>query len=375
MNPAVASPAAPVEQRGCVASPQALDAAVRGIHERQRNVGLSAAILLHGRLVASWSLGLADLETRRPVTRETRFGIASVTKAFTGVVLLQARDQGRVDLDAPIQRYVPAFPVKPGGPITLRLLAAHLAGIRHWGSERTPALYARHFDNVTEILPLFASDPLVAPPGSAYSYSSYGYNLIAAAVQTATGTVFQQLVQTRILGPLRLRDTGFDDIRTPDTRRASRYTYYDLDTGAERSAMVRVPDWDYSHNLAGGDMVSTAEDLVRFGRAVSRPGLLSRDALVLLSTRPRVAGIESPMSFGWFVGADGRQPREWHITGSNAGVQAGLSVFPDADLAVAVLSNTWGVGSRSGEMAELPLVLGRLCLGAGPEGSSDRAGR
>jgi serine beta-lactamase-like protein LACTB, mitochondrial len=347
-----------------MASQAVLDDAVRELHQRQKNVGLSAAILLRGRVVASWSLGFADLERRQPVTPRTRFGIASITKAFTGVALLQAREQGRIDLDAPVQRYVPSFPVKPEGAITLRLLAAHLAGIRHWGAERNAALYSRHFDDVKDILPLFEADPLVAPPGSKYSYSSYGYNLIAAAIESAVGTKFQRVVERGILDRAGLRDTGFDDVRKPDPRVARRYSYYDLESFADLTAPVRVPDWDYSHNIAGGNMSSTSEDLVRFGRAVYRGSLLSRTSLELVAARPVVGGVESPMSAGWFVGPRDSRPREWHITGSNAGLQASLYVFPDDDLAVAVLSNTWGVGSRSGEMVDLPLRLGRLCLGA-----------
>jgi serine beta-lactamase-like protein LACTB, mitochondrial len=360
--PPVQAAAGGAEPAGCVASRAALDAVVRDVHDRQRNVGLSAAILLRGRLVATWSLGLADLESRRPVTPRTRFGVASITKAFTGVALLQARERGLVDLDAPIQRYVPGFPVKPEGTITLRLLAAHLAGIRHWGPERNASLYARHFDDVKDVLPLFSNDPLVARPASKYSYSSYGYNLIAAAIESATGTGFQRYVEAGVLARLGLRETGFDDVRRLDPRMASRYSFYDLDSYAELQAPVRVPRWDYSHNIAGGNMYSTAEDLVRFGRALLRPGLLSRDSLALLYTRPVVDGVESPMSFGWFVGARDKAPRELDISGSNAGLQAALYIFPDDDLAVAVLSNTWGVGSRSGEMVDLALRLGRLCL-------------
>ena len=141
--------------------------------------------MLGGETVLAENLGYADLEHRVPVTNETRFGVASITKAFTGLSLLKLREAGRIDLDAPIQRYVPAFPVKPGGVITPRLLAAHLAGIRHWGQERNAALYARHFDDVNDVLALFKDDTLVAPPGTKASYSSYGYNLIAAAIQSA----------------------------------------------------------------------------------------------------------------------------------------------------------------------------------------------
>ena len=124
---------------------------------------------------------------------------------------------------------------------------------------------------------------------------------------------------------------------------------------------MRVPEWDYSHNLAAGNMFSTA-DLVRFGSAFIRPGFLTRDGWLLLTTRPRIGGVESPMSFGWFVSENDRTPREIHTSGSNAGVQAALYVYPDSSLVVAVLSNTWGIGSRSGEMvSELPQEIARLC--------------
>src|SRR5205823_16404 len=119
------------------------------------------------------------------VDPRTRLPVASVTKAITGLALVRALERGEIELDLPIQRYLPDFPRKPEGGITVRLLAAHLAGIRHWANERTPELYARHFDDVAQILPLFAGDPLVAPPGTRYSYSSYGYDLLGAALQAA----------------------------------------------------------------------------------------------------------------------------------------------------------------------------------------------
>jgi CubicO group peptidase (beta-lactamase class C family) len=177
--------------------------ALLATHERQKNVGLGAAVLLGGTFVLSEGLGHADLEHRVPVTRDTRFGVASVTKAFTGAALLALHERGRLDLDAPIQRYVPAFPAKPGGAITPRLLAGHRAGLRHWrDDERTPALYARHFDDVADVLALFRDDSLVAAPGARYSYSSPGYNLLAAAVQAAAGERFQDYVARPVIAPL-----------------------------------------------------------------------------------------------------------------------------------------------------------------------------
>jgi CubicO group peptidase (beta-lactamase class C family) len=356
--------ASPADTRGaaCRKNAPAIREALRRVAEKQKNVGLAAAVSRDGKIVFAENLGFADLEHRVAVTRDTRFGIASITKAFTGAALLKLWETGGIDLDAPIQRYVPSFPVKPEGAITPRLLAAHLAGIRHWKKERTAELYATHFDNVSEILRLFENDPLESAPGTKYSYSSYGYDLLGTAIQAASGKSYTAYVEDAVIRPLHLDATGFDDVRQVLLGRARRYSYYDPVTFEEKTEPVRVPEWDYSHNLAAGNMVSTAEDLARFGGAFVGPGFLSERAWRLLSTRPRTEKAESPMSFGWFVSEKGRVPGDVHTSGSNAGLQAGLYVYPDSGFAVAVLSNTWGVGSRSGEMvSDLPQEIARLC--------------
>jgi CubicO group peptidase (beta-lactamase class C family) len=347
----------------CREQRQALKAAAADIQRRQRNIGLSALVMLGGETVMAENLGYADLEHRVPVTSETSFGVASITKAFTGLSLLKLHEAGRIDLDAPIQRYVPAFPVKPGGVITPRLLAAHLAGIRHWGSERNASLYARHFDDVNDVITLFKDDTLVAPPGTKASYSSYGYNLIGAAIQSASGVKYQDYVNREIISRLGLKNTGFDDVRRVLPNRARRYSYFDPWTFAvDSNAVYRVPDWDYSHNTAGGNMYSTAADLARLGRAIEQPGLLTKESLDLLYRRPSVGG--ASMSFGFFPSDSTAPHRILSIGGSNAGLQSGLSVYPNDDLIIVVLANTWGIGSNSGEMTGVfPARLAAICMG------------
>jgi serine beta-lactamase-like protein LACTB len=354
--------------RACTDRANALSAAVLDVHRRQHNVGVAAVVMHRGKTVLAENLGYADLENRVPVTSATRFGVASITKAFTGLALLKLRESGRIDLDAPIQRYVPAFPVKPEGTITPRLLAAHMAGIRHWSNERNATLYARHFDDINDVLPLFKDDTLIARPGSGYNYSSYGYNLIGAAIQAVSGTKYQDFVVREIIAPLGLKNTGYDDVRKVLPNRAHRYSYYDPWTFAIDSVTIyRVPEWDYSHNPAGGNMYSTAADLARFGRAIEKPGLLSPESYALVMKRPKIGGVESPMSFGFFVSPDTAAHRRLNIGGSNAGLQSGLAVYPDDDLVIAIISNTWGIGSSSGEMTgALVSRLAAICMGWKP---------
>ena len=338
---------------GCADSLLALRRVVTEFQSRQQNVAISVGVLQRGRIVFREASGFADKEAGLRADPSMAFSIASITKAFTGTALLKLVEEGRIDLDAEIQRYVPDFPRHPSGrPTTVRMLASHLSGLRHWGPERNAALYARHFDDVRDVLPLFRDSAWVSglPPLTRYAYSSYGYNVLAMAIQNVSGLSYQRYVARAVLDPLVLRSVQFDRPGLGGTQRAARYSWYDLVDFHELSdAPQRVPDWDYSHNMAGGGLIANVDDLLIFGRALRSPGFLTPASVALAWARPSMQGVESPMSFGWFPRVN---PLRLSISGSNAGVQAGLTVWKDADLVIAVLANSWGRGSRSGELMD-----------------------
>ena len=125
--------------------------------------------------------------TATPVTPQTRFRVGSVAKPMTAVAVAQLVDAGRLDVDAPIQTYAPDFPTKRW-PLTTRQVGAHLGGIRHYrGNEFMSNV---RYPTVADGLTIFAADSLLHEPGTAYAYSSYGYNLISAVVEGASGEDF-----------------------------------------------------------------------------------------------------------------------------------------------------------------------------------------
>jgi CubicO group peptidase (beta-lactamase class C family) len=337
----------------CADSVSAFRRVIAEFQSRQQNPAISVGVRYRGRTVFREASGFSSLEARTPADPAMAFSIASITKAFTGAALLKLAEAGRIDLDAEIQRYVPDFPHHPSGrPVTVRMLAHHLAAVRHWGPERDATVYARHFDDVHDILALFRDNPWVPnlSPLTKYSYSSYGYNTLAMAIQSASGMSFQQYVNAEILKPLKLGSVQFDRPGLGGARRPSRYSWYDLTDFHELTdAPQRVPDWDYSHNTAGGGLIANVDDLLTFGRAMREPGLLSAESLARIWTRPTIDGIQSSMSFGWFPRSN---PARISINGSNAGVQAALTVWKDEDLVVTALANSWGRGSRSGEFMD-----------------------
>lgn len=351
------------QDQACTSSADAFRKVIAEFQSRQQNVAIAVGIRHHGVTVFREATGMANQEAHLAADADMAFSIASVTKAFTGVALLKLAESGRIGLDDEIQKYVPDFPRHPTGrSITVRMLAHRLSALRHWGVERNDALYARHFDGVHQILSLFQTDPWVPDltPLTRYSYSSYGYNALAMAIQKASGMPFQKYLGRQVLEPLHLKSIQFDRPGLGGSRRPARYSWYDLTDFHELTDKPqRVPDWDYSHNLAGGGLIGTVDDLLAFGRALRTPGMLSNASLNLIWTRPELNGVPSSMSFGWFPKAG---PVRISINGSNAGVQAALTVWKDDDLVIAALANSWGKGSRSGEfMDDSPNgLIGRL---------------
>lgn len=333
----------------CTVPDGTLRAAVTAVHEKQRNVGVAAAIRRgHARAFRA-DIGFADLEHRVSVDSTTVFGIASVTKLFTAVALLLLHDRGRLDLDAEVQEYVPEYPQHEAGPITLRRLATHRSGIPH-PSERTPELFATHYETALAALEVFTDDTLVAVPGAQRVYSSSNYNLLAAVIERVYGEPFPTAMSALVLEPLELEHTQFDHALRPTPGRAERYSFYHPWTYEPSDSLYYVPRWDYSFNMGGGGLTSTVSDLTVFGQALMSPGLLSSDALAILYDE------------AWFGRAE-TEGRLIFVTGANPGVQAALAVAADDGMTTAVLANTWGIGSRSGEMVTLATRLTDLCAG------------
>jgi len=322
--------------------------------------GISAAVSIDGTIVWAEGFGYADLENRVPARSTTLYRIGSVSKPLTAAAVVQLALDGRLDLDAPVQRYVPSFPQKEY-PITTRQLGGHLAGIRHYRGDESVSEGQRHYDDVVDALGIFGEDPLLFAPGEQYSYSSYGWNLISAVIQGAAAEPFLLYMQANVFDPLGMIHTYADDPRMiiPDRTR-----FYQVGNSGVRNA----PFVDNSYKWAGGGFIASVEDLVRFGDAFLQPGFLPQEGLDLLFTSQRTnEGVETGYGIGWSVGAFGElfpadSPmrdsalaglRVMHHGGSSVGGRAFLLLIPERRMVVALLvnSNRFGGGRVAGEVA------------------------
>jgi serine beta-lactamase-like protein LACTB, mitochondrial len=293
--------------------------------------GLALAVAVNREVVYSEGFGYADLEERVPVWPTTKFRIGSISKPLTAVALMELVQRGKLDLDAPIQKYVPSFPDK-GAPITARMLAGHLGGIRHYQGDEFHI--QKHYTNVIEALKVFEDDPLVSPPGTKFNYSSYGYNLLSAVIESAAGEDFLTYMQAHVFLPMGLLHTTVDRNSQIVEQRSRFYER------AGNGPVENAPYVDNSYKWAGGGFLSTAEDLVRFASALLQPGLLNAASLkTMFRSQTTTSGRDTGYGIGWSIAESSSSKPIYEHSGGSVGGHCQLIIYPGTHVVVALVTN------------------------------------
>lgn len=295
--------------------------------------GMAAAVTRDGVVIWTGSAGYRDIDRKLPVDAETSFRLASVSKLVTATAAIVLHDRKLLDLDAPVQRYLPSRRLAWPADISLRQLAAHTSGIPHY-QDVDAARGGVHFDTVDQAVEVFANRPLLFAPGTDYQYSSYGYTLLSAAIEGAARAPFLSFVSRAITHDLPLRP----DLQ-PDP--AHDTIAYEFEDGAIRAAGPH----DYSYSWGGAGFRGTAGGVALFGARVVRDSFISPKARSAMWTpanmkdgSPVVEG-EDRIAFGWRIGTDSDGQRIAHHAGVAIGARSALVVYPDSGDSVSVLSN------------------------------------
>ena len=293
--------------------------------------GMAIAVAHRGEIVWSEGFGYSDLEQKIPVNALlTKFRIGSVSKPYTTAALAKLYQQGKINLDVPIQEYVPYFPKKEYD-ISVRQLGGHLAGIRHYmGFE---FLNQKNYPTVKEGIDIFKDSDLLHEPGSKYSYSSYGWNLISAAIEGASGEEFLLVMQKTVFDPLKMKNT------TPEyaKQEISYLTKFYQKSGGK---IEIAPTVNNSYKWAGGGFLSTTEDMIKFGNAHLKTNFLNKETLdVFLASQKTNDGKLVNYGIGWRIGKD-KKERDWFgHSGGSVGGTTYLIIYPKEELVVAVVLN------------------------------------
>ncbi|MGH1362167.1 MAG: serine hydrolase domain-containing protein [Calditrichia bacterium] len=330
---------------------KAIQSAAGKIDELKQGMGLpavSVSVGLNGEVLWARATGFSDLAESIPVSINTKFRIGSVSKSVTSLALGKLYESGDLDLDAPIQTYVPYFPGK-AFPITARQLASHTAGIRHYSAFSLHSFPPhetfnnRRYNSVRESLTLFENDDLLFEPGSQFNYSTYGYTLLSAAIEGASGQDFLTFMQEMVFDDLSMLNTAPERNvkQLPNTA-----TFY-IPMMGRYHEMFGV---SLSCKWGGGGYLSTSTDLVKMVNALLTHNYLDSATVSLLFTPQKLSSGEmNPQNYsmGWrnatvtyseFNGEPESFPVAHH-GGQSGGSSAFLLIFPKQKLVVAMMTN------------------------------------
>jgi len=316
--------------------------------------GVSVGVVENGGYEWAAGFGFDDLENNVPASEHTLYRLGSISKPLTAVGSLQLYQEGKLDLDAPVQKYCPSFPEK-SKPITTREILGHLGGIRHYKTEIQEDVEGgntKHFDNPIQAgLDFFKNDPLVADPGTHFHYSTHGYTLIGCVMEGASGMKYTDYMRKNVVFPAGMEQTQPDD-RFAIIPYRTRFYQKTKDGTVENADFL-----DSSYKIPGGGWLSSAEDMARFEVAVLNDKLIKRSTRDLMWTPLKPSdGSKDTYGLGWgWTDKDGIR-----FVGHGGG-QQGTSTFfliaPEPRVGVVVLTNMENIDA--GDLAtEILKVLG-----------------
>ena len=309
-------------------------------HAKQHNFNGSILIQRKGKITYAKSFGLANFQFNVPNTIRTKYRIASITKAFTAVLILQLYEQGKIDLEGTIGRYLPSYAGEGADKVTVHQLLNHTSGLENFDKVTTMEaalvggvpVYQTPYTS-DQLLAQFASGPLVSAPGEKFSYNNADYIVLGKIIEQVAGKTFEEVLRERILDVLGMTDTGM--MHQGPILRDLATTYFwreDLKT-LVNDLPVYPENW-----YAAGSMYSTVHDLAKFARALFGTRLLAKETLALMA-KP---GLDD---YGYGVWAydtkvGTRTHRVVKRPGSIMGAQSQLYHFLDQDVTIIILSNT-----------------------------------
>lgn len=309
-----------------------LDQIATKTFDQEQYMGLAIAVSYNGNMIYSKGFGYANKEQNVEVDpSSTRFRVGSISKPFTAALLGQLYEEELIDLDVPIQEYVSGFPQKKW-PISVRQLAGHLAGIRHYRG--TEFMSNTYYKTVTDALSIFQDDELLHQPGTKYQYSSYAWNLISAALEGTTKTDFLTLMSSKIFVPLGMNHTVPD---YPQKKDPNRVQFYNK---SQHGGHDIAPTVDNSCKWAGGGFLSSAEDVVTFAEAHLNGKILKPGTFKTWTTSQATSeGKPTNYGIGWRLGMD-KKNRSWiGHSGGSIGGSSMMLVYPEHEIVVVTLIN------------------------------------
>lgn len=302
----------------------------------------NGTILIHedGKTRFVKSFGLANIPFKVPNTPRTKYKIASITKLFTSVLILQLHEQGRIDLNKTIGTYLPDYAGEGADKVTVHQLLNHTSGLANFDTvtdmetalkSGIPVYQAPYTSD--QLLSKFCSGKLVNPPGKVFDYNNGDYIILGKIVERLYGKTYEEVLSDRIFRPLKMESTGL--LHQSDVVEGLADTYFFRD---DLKALVNDLPVYPENWYAAGAMYSTAEDVLTFSNALFGDRLLRKETLALL-TKPGLDDYGYGL-WSYETKVNGKAHRVVKRPGQIMGAQSQLYHFLDDGVTIIILSNT-----------------------------------
>jgi CubicO group peptidase (beta-lactamase class C family) len=308
-------------------------------------VGVSAGIYHQDAVVWQGGAGYRNRASQAPATAQMLHRIASISKPMTAAAILQLEAAGHLDLDVPIQRYLPDYPEPKTGTITIRRLLNHTAGVPAYRNRRefTSQVY---YPTLWQATAVFRDRKLQFVPGTDFGYTTYGYTVLGAIIEQVTGTAYAEYMREHVWGPAGMLHTDIELTGQDYPNKAKLYRkdrHGDFTKDSRDVLSIKYP---------GGGLQSTVPDLLAFGRAILDNELISAADLERMRVTPDSERGGTAYGLGWYVVDDPEYGRIVRHGGAQSGTSTYLEIYLDQRLVVAVLANTANAGMEVGALKQ-----------------------
>lgn len=299
-------------------------------------VGAVAGYSINGEVKWQSAVGYSDRKKRTPFTIETVSRVASVVKIFTAVAVMQLVEQGLINIDDSVQKYVPDFPKSKFGTITIKQLLHHTSGIGGYKSAKE-AETKKEFPTLTDAMNVFKDRKLRFRPGSQYYYSTYGYVLLGVLIERVSGISYEKYIQKNILDKAGMKHTAIEKFGVSVPNKSSLY---------HRNRKGKLKNASYnnlSNRIPGGGFQTTLNDMFKFGDAIIANKLISEKTLTAMFENNGLKKGGNAHGIGWFMYA--QKPNNAAVighSGEQTGCSAQLMIIPKSKTVVMVMANTSG---------------------------------
>jgi len=255
----------------------------------------SVLVAEKGEVIYKNGFGMANFEWDIANQADTKHRLGSITKQFTAMLILQMVEEGKLDLEATVSKYIPDYSKINGDKITIHHLLTHTSGIPNYTAQSGFMKdLSRDPYKPMDFLSIFADSTLVFTPGSDFQYSNSGYFLLGAIMEQVSGKSYEELLHENIFSPLKMTDSGYDNHNDIIKRRSTGYEKSGKLVENSRYIDMTIP-------YAAGSMYSTSEDLYLWDQALYTEKILSQKYLDLMF-KEHVPAFGQNYAYGWLVG-------------------------------------------------------------------------